>query len=282
MGRMDEWRAAGHTIEEQLADLRQQVTAAEAALIDREAELADLRAELFAFRLRYDARVGSKVAELEEIEARIERCRERIDQYRKWGPKGPPHLRAGATYIPVEEQYRRAWQQPQEPPSLPPARAVDAPTQARMKKLYRQLCRRFHPDLTQDPEERAWRTEVMAAINAAYQARNLAELQALAVERRERREGEEGKEGRVREEGMAALRDRLEQIRRRLGEVEQEIRGLTNSQTLQMSLDVKLARRQGRDLLAEMSVEVEADLERKRAELDWMVAQLKQLGIAGE
>ena len=259
-----------------MADLRQQVAAAEAALIDREAELADLRAELFAFRLRYDAQVGSRVAALEEIEARIERCRERIDQYHRWGPKGPPHLRAGATYIPVEEQYRRAWQQPQEPPSPPPARAVDAPTQARLKKLYRQLCRRFHPDLTQDPEERAWRTEVMAAINAAYQAQDLAELQALAVERRV---GEEGKEGKGE---VAALRARLEQIRRRLGEIEQEIRGLTNSQTLQMSLDVKLARSQGRDLLAEMAAEVESDLERKLAELDWMVAQLKQLGIAGE
>jgi len=282
MGRTGEWRAARHTKGGQLADLRQQVAVAEAALIDREAELADLRAELFAFRLRYDARVGSKVAELEEIEAQIERCQERIDQYRKWGPKGPPHLRAGATYIPVEEQYRRAWQQPQEPPSPPPARPVDAPTQARMKKLYRQLCRRFHPDLTQDPEERAWRTEVMAAINAAYQAHDLAELQALAVERREGREGKEGREGREGKEGrgeMAALRARLEQIRRRLGEVEQEIRGLTNSQTLQMSLDVKLARRQGRDLLAEMAAEVEADLGRKRAELDWMVAQLKQLGL---
>jgi hypothetical protein len=46
-----------------------------------------------------------------------------------------------------------------------------------------------------------------------------------------------------------------------------------------MSLEVKLARWQGRDLLAEMAASVEKDLARKRAELDFLETQLKQLGI---
>jgi hypothetical protein len=72
----------------------------------------------------------------------------------------------------------------------------------------------------------------------------------------------------------------LQQIQRRLREVEQEIRELTNSPTMQMNLDTKFAQRQGRDLLAEMAVDLEKDLTRKRVELDFLVAQLKQLGIA--
>jgi len=264
-----------YTTEEQLAHLRQQTEAAEAELIDREAELVDLRVELLALRLEYDTRVGRRVAELEEVEAKIRRCRQLISQYRQWGPDGPPQTRSGEAYVPVEEQYRRTWQQPKEPSSQRPAEPIDAATEAQIKKLYRQLCRRFHPDLVQDAAERAWRTEMMTAINAAYAARSLVELQAL-VEKPDRSPAAETGADR-----LATLKDKLQQIQRRLREVKQEIRELTNSEMIQMSLDIKFAQRQGRDLLAEIAVDVEEELARKRVELDFLVAQLKQLGIEG-
>jgi predicted nucleic acid-binding Zn-ribbon protein len=264
------------SVEEQLAHLRQQVEAAEAELIDREAELVDLRVELAAFRLEYDTRVGRKVAELEAVEAEIERLQQRISQHRQWGPGGPPRTGSGAAYVPVEEQYRRAWQRPQGPPPPPPAEPVDAATEEQIKRLYRQLCRRFHPDLVRDAAEQAWRTEMMTAVNAAYAARSLAELQALAEQPGRSPPAGTGTD----EQRLAGLRDRLRQIQRRLQEVEQEIRELTDSQEVALSLDVKFARRQGRDLLAEMAADVEEDLARKRVELDSLVAQLAQLGTA--
>jgi predicted nucleic acid-binding Zn-ribbon protein len=275
MGKTTGWPHSPYTTEEQLAHLRQQIEAAEAELANREADLVDLRVELSAFRLEYDTRVGRKVTELEEVEAEIQRCQQRISQYRQWGPGGPPQTRTGAAYVPAEEQYRRTWQQPEEPPSPPPAKPVDAATKAQIKKLYRQLCRRFHPDLTQDAAERAWRTEMMTAVNAAYAARSLVELQALTEKPDRSPSVETGTD----EQRLAALRDRLQQIQRRLREVEQEVRELTNSPTVQMNLDIKFAQRQGRDLLAEMAADVEKDLARKRVELDFLMAQLKQLGI---
>lgn len=265
-----------YTVEEQLAHLRQQIEAAEAELVNREAELVDLRVELSAFRLEYDTRVGRNVAELEQIEAEIKRYQQQISRYRQWGPSGLPQTRTGAAYVPVDEQYRRTWQQPEEPPSPSPAEPVDTATEIQIKKLYRLLCRRFHPDLTQDAADRAWRTEMMTAINAAYAARSLVELQALAERPDRSRSAETGTD----EQRLAALRDKLQQIQRRLREVEQEIRELMNSPTMQMSLDIKFARRQGRDLLAEMAADVERDLARKRVELDFLMAQLRQLGIA--
>jgi uncharacterized protein with von Willebrand factor type A (vWA) domain len=153
---------------------------------------------------------------------------------------------------------------------------VDAATEARVKKLYRQLCRRFHPDLVQNPAEQTWRTEIMTAINAAYAARSLVELQALA----ERPDRSPSVEIDVDEQRLAALHDRLQQIQRRLGEVKQETRELMNGSEVELSLDVKLAWRQGRDLLAEMAADVEEQLARKRVELDLMLAYMKELGIA--
>jgi len=272
---MSEWRHSLYTTEEQLAHLRQQISALEAELIDREAELVDLRVELAAFRLEYDVRVGRKVAELEAVEAEIERCRQRIGQYRQWGPGGPPRTTTGEAYVPVEEQYRRAWQQPQWPPPPPPVEPVDPATEAQIKKLYRQLCHRFHPDLTQDAAERAWRTEMMTAVNAAYTASSLVELQALA-EKPDRSPLAGTGTG---EQRLAALQDRLQQIERRLQEAAQEIRDLTNSPEVALSLDVKFAQRRGRDLLAEMAAEVEADLARKRVELDALVTGSERPGL---
>jgi hypothetical protein len=245
-------------------------------LIEREAELVDLRTEVYAFRLDYDVRVGRKMAELEEVEREINRGQQRISQYRTWGSDGPPQTETGEAYVPVEEQYRRFWQQPETPPPPRPAEPVDAATEARVKKLYRQLCRRFHPDLVQDLAEQAWRTEMMTAINAAYAARSLVELQALA----ERPDRSPSIEIVADEQRLAALHDKLQQIQQRLGEVEQETRELMNGSEVELSLNVKLAWRHGRDLLAEMAADVEEQLARKRVELDLMLAYMKELGIA--
>jgi predicted nucleic acid-binding Zn-ribbon protein len=272
------WRDNSHTVEEQLASLREQIEAAETELVEREAELVDLKIEMSAFQLKYEVQVGRKMQELERLEALIGRCKKQIDEYRQWGGRGRPKLPGGTEYVSVEEQYRRTWRDPAPPGPWFPPPPMDAATQKTLKGLYRQLCRRFHPDLTQDPKERAWRTEMMAAVNAAYEAQSLTELQALAA-RPERPARQEPGADRHR---LEALRDRLGHIRRRVREVEQEIYDLTHGSMMEMSLEVKLAAREGQDLLAEMAEEVEKDLERRRVELDFLQAQLRQLGIVCE
>jgi len=269
---------SSYTTEEQLARLRQQIEELEGELVDREAELADLNVGLSAFRLEYDTRVGRKIEDLEEIEAQIARCKRRIGEYRQWGPGGPPRLRSGEPYVSVEEQYRRTWKEPAAPQPWPFAPPPNPVAEAQIKQLYRQLCRRFHPDLTRDKVERTWRTEMMAAVNAAYAVRSLPELRALAQKPAYVPPGGAGAD----EYRLDALRDQRRRIRRRLREMKQEIHHLTHGQAMDMSIQVKLARQRGRDLLAEMAADVEQDLERKRAELDFMMAQLRQLGITCE
>ena len=268
------------SVEGQMDCIKRQIESIEDALIERGAELVDLRVELSAFRLEYDTRVGCKIEALEQVEAELRRCQERAADYRLWGPKGPPGTRAGTPYVSVDEQYRRTWREPEDPP--PGSRSweeVSRPFRpsggTHIKALYRQLCRRFHPDLTQDPEERARRTQTMAAVNAAYAARDLAELETLAEKVEQSRWIETG----TPEQRLAGLREKLRKLQQRLEEVQDEIRELIDSPAAQMSLDVRLARRHGKDLLAEMAAQLEKELTRKRAELDFMFAQLKEFGI---
>ncbi|MEM7332239.1 MAG: hypothetical protein AAF490_09115 [Chloroflexota bacterium] len=60
---------------------------------------------------------------------------------------------------------------------------IDADAQREAEKsLYRDLARRFHPDLADTDVEKAYRTSIMSAINVAYQQRDLQTLRDLAGE----------------------------------------------------------------------------------------------------
>jgi len=264
---------------QQLARLRRQIAATEAALVEREADLAELRVEVASFELRYETYVGRKLAALKEVEASIAACQKQLQTFRRWGSDGPPVGWNGEAYVPVDEQYRRTWRDPALPgPSFtPPAElATQSAAKQDLKVLYRQLCRRFHPDLTQDPAERAWRTEMMAAVNVAYAAQSRAELEALAATPH-RTAGR----GAVDVGRLDVLQDRLTYLRRKLRQVEGEIDELTHSPMMEMRLEVTLAARQGQDLLGEMAEEVERDLARKQAELETLRAQLRAMGMEG-
>jgi hypothetical protein len=271
------WQQGSRTTEAQLAFLRQEIQKAQTDLVDREAELIELRIELSAFRLKYEIQVGRRLAELEQIESAIERCTERIQEYREWGAHGRPKFGDSREYVSVKEQYRRTWQKPvSSSPSFPPPPAPE--TLKDLRKLYRQLCHRFHPDLTQDPKERAWRTDMMSAVNAAYEAQSLIELQSLAAKSYAGSDSHQS----VAQDQLEALQEKLLQIQTSLNRVNQEIRDLIHGSYMELSLEVKLAARRGRDLLAEMGAEIEQDLVKKRAELDFLQVQLRQLGIECE
>ena len=81
---------------------------------------------------------------------------------------------------------------------------------------------------------------------------------------------------------LEALTERLQYLQQRVREVEREIDEWLHGPLMDISLEVKLAARQGQDLMAEMAAKVEKDLERKQAELDFLRAQLTQLGIECE
>jgi len=250
------------TNHETLARLRAAVEQAKSDLIEKEAELADRLAEVNAFELAFEARVGYLYDRLEVLEAEIERYMERLHLVRQ--------KQLGRDYLPVDEQYRRAWQAP--PPSVPtpPPQPVSPASEAEIKQLSRQLARRFHRDLALDAADRRARTEKMAAINNAYAARSLTELTALAQTLNVERS--------TFNLSVEALQTELDRCQHRLREIERELRQLPHRPSVQLSLEVKRARRRGHDLLGHMAAEVERKVARKTVERDMLKAKLDQLG----
>jgi len=260
---MKDW--ASESSQETLKRLRVALDKAHADLIDAEARLADALAEVNAFEFEFEARVGHLWDKLEALEAEVERYQDRIQLLRKG-------------YLPVERQFQRAWKAPAKDAPRPPARPADPANEAHVKRLYRQLARRFHPDLAADNADRARRTELMAAVNNAYAARSLVELETLAREADVGIYIEQAGRGQTERQLIQALQEELVRCQRRMREIEREMRSLHQRPSVQLSLEAKLARRQGRELLAEMAADLERRVARRTAERDMLKAQLDQLG----
>jgi curved DNA-binding protein CbpA len=185
-----------------------------------------------------------------------------------------------AGYRPVEEQYRRTWQQKPGKKVRPPPKQPPPATQAQIKKLYRQLARKYHPDLAHNDADRAYRTQKMTAVNDAYKARSMVELMALAEEL--------GKDIGVTavsspeteqtdSQMIQALEEELARCQRRLREIDNELNNFHNNSMVELALEVKFARREGRDVLAEMAAEVERQIARKTVERDMLKSQFTDL-----
>jgi hypothetical protein len=127
-------------------------------------------------------------------------------------------------------------------------------TKKALKELYRQLARRYHPDLVTDPGERQRRNRLMAEINQAYSQRDLGALQILIQQ----------PETVSVEEPLAVIQLRqLHQIRaqleRRLDRLRQERSSLFNSDLMWLKVQETLLAKKKRDLLGEMVEQLERD-----------------------
>ena len=73
----------------------------------------------------------------------------------------------------------------------------------------------------------------------------------------------------------------MSRIRRRRLEIEQEKRAIPMRSSVRLSLEVKLAQRQGHDMLEEMVTDLEKKVGRKEVERDFLKSQFDQLGWGG-
>ncbi len=240
----------------QLRALQEEIVRRRERVAELELELFDTRADLARFEQELEARLGPLQQHLESLQAELRETRRRAALRAQWKDRDEP-------LVDVEEQFRRTWT-PREPSAERPSpRPRDEGLQEQIKALYRELAKRFHPDLTTDPEEKAWRAGRMAQVNEAYAVGDLAALRRLAAspERPERAPQK------TREQLMADMRAEIARLDRLIADLERQLDALVRSHTVQLMLDASIARRAGRDLLAEMAADLEAEIAQVEIEL---------------
>ena len=142
-----------------------------AELATYETDQATLKAELAAFERLYIRQVGILYAELDAIEAKIA---EKLSQQNPFDVEA--RTKAEQARKRAETSERETAQD-----STPSCEQPEKPivyTES-LKKLYREVAKRVHPDLADDEEDRARRHHTMAEANRAYEQGDEERLQAI-------------------------------------------------------------------------------------------------------
>jgi len=236
--------------EHELARKHEEQAALQMELADRELRLANLLAELSAFERRYLHFVAARYAELDEWKARS------AEQFAHQRPESERAQQAASeARARAAETQSTAGQSRAEEDSGSEPRAFQSSPE--MKRLYREVARRVHPDLTSDREDRAQREQLMAEANLAYERGDEARLEKILAVYESSPESVAGEGPGA--ELIRAIR-RVSQIRSRMAEIEAELQDLLGSDLYQLKARVDEAQQSGRDLIKEMVSRVEEQI----------------------
>jgi hypothetical protein len=232
----------------ELRELQAAISARQERVAELELELFDMRAEVAAFEQEMEDRLGLLKRHIARLEKQIEEARRQAARRAQWGD------RADSPDVPedVVEQFRKTWTRSDKPSQPPPKKQVNEATKEELKSIYRQLAKRFHPDLVTDPEEKKWREVQMARVNQAYSESDVATL--LSFE--EDVEWTPIPSRRSREDEITQLSAEIKRLDGVIDGLERDLRELINSETVRWMLDVSVARKADQDLLRAVEKEL--------------------------
>ncbi len=237
--------------EEELLRKREELAAIRATLAERELELVDLRSQLATFEGRYLRQVGVLYAELDQWKARI------AGLHAKQNPSPAAQAEAEQAQEQARQTYEDAHGVASEAPDFTPS--------PELKRLYREVAKRIHPDLAKDAADLDRRTRLMAEANRAYEAGDAEALQRILNEYHEGADAVEG-------EGIGAelirIIRQISMAKARLTAIEQEIAALRESEIAKLNKQAEEREQAGGDLLAELAASVREQIEQTKKEYE--------------
>lgn len=222
-------------------------------LSELELELATAQAEIAEFTRRYHTLIGTRMATLDELRAELATRHAEADaadfeasQEAEAARERADHTRRESTRF---EQIIYETAQP------------FAPT-GDVKKLFRKLAQKIHPDRASSEADRVWRTQLMSEANRAYKAGDEAALlEVLTLWQ----EGAAHRATRTADDDL--LTGQLARLKKRIAAIEAELNKLFGSRLYELFTATNIARRTKRDLLQEMADRLDADIALVRAQL---------------
>jgi len=250
------------------ARLRAELELLTQELSELELELATAQAEIAEFTRRYSLLVGSRMTELDALQAELALRRAKNAPQDRQAQQQAQAAQQRAEQSQREHQ-RFADVGREEPPAFRPSRDV--------KKLYRTLAQKIHPDRATNEEDRNWRTQLMSEANRAYRSGDEAALHEILSLWQE---GEGGvpaaRAGGV--QAPAGLMAQVAAVRRRVAEIEAELNRLYGSRLYELFAAARMAKRQGRDLLQEMADKLDLQIDAAKAERDGTFPEIPAVG----
>jgi hypothetical protein len=244
--------------EEEILRKREELATLRAALAERELELVDFRSQLAVFEGRYLRQVGALYAELDEWKARIAELQAGLN------PSNAAQEQAQEARRQAHQTYGEAHGQASETRDFTPS--------PDLKRLFREVAKRIHPDLAKDLEDQDRRNRFMADANRAFAFGDADALQRILNEYQDGADAVEG-EG-IGAELVRVIRQ-ISQARERIAAIEQELTALRQSEIALLKKQAEEREQEGRDLLAELAIAVREKVELTKKEYETLAKQDK-------
>ncbi len=222
-------------------------------------KLDKLRLRIKEYQLRIDLAKGRKISQdslkniEEEVSETFTKERRHINELEDEASE-------------FSEEYREYLEQEKEGPTL------DTEAQEELKRLYRKLARKFHPDLANDDKQRTEFNKIMSAINEAYKNGDLETLEKYM--RQAEREEKIAKE--TPEEKLARLKEDYEIMLGIIAKLRAELADSEASETYKLREKVNQAKKEGRELLQELATSIQKEIDENQVLLDELVSQYKE------
>jgi hypothetical protein len=232
-------------LETEQAELEEQVASAELALETSKTETTQ-------FQHRYHETVGRLYAQLDELEAQLAKAQ---------AERFPNDATAQAYAHAAERQAKSSAEevglieaQPAPPPVIT----------AELKLAYRQAAKLMHPDRATTDEERERRNKLMAQVNIAYERGDLKAIEKLINEFGQDPEAILGED--VASRLVKSIR-RIAQLRRRIGEVQQAIETMQQTELFQLKQTTEHAEAKGGDPLGDLAKQLIKQISERKTQL---------------
>lgn len=142
-----------------------------------------------------------------------------------------------------------------------------------LKKLYRKLALRFHPDRAKNEKQRKEFEKIFPEINKAYQNGDLDALKKYM--KQAEREEQIAKE--TPEEKLARLKKDYKVILGIILKLNRELEDLKASETYKLKKKIDQTKEKGRDLIQELTTTIKLEISDNQKILDKLVAQYKEI-----
>ncbi len=230
-------------------DLACEIKRLETLLAERRGELVSLQEELRLFKARYTQIVGSRLAELADIERAIK--------------KAEAHL------FGVEDAPEEADTSSHQDGHAEAHGSTSVPVKAALRKLFWSIAKVFHPDHATDEKEAQRRHTIMAEASRAYTEGDIESLHTLLGDEHLQSYCANGSGSDAPDEdGEGNLANRLLGLKDELRTIEFGIKRITQNSLYQLKLSVDAEAAQHRDALAAMAERIERQIVKARFRLE--------------
>ncbi len=227
---------------------RRHLAKLEQDLAENELELSTLKGELHLFERRYHLVVGAKYTELDEVKAQILELASRLY------PRSD-EFRAGAES--ARERAQGSAKATEDCESDSSANEVFKPSED-LKKLFREVAKKIHPDLASVEKEKKHRHELMAKLNQAYDRLDEEAIREVLLEWEA---GHQPEKNVTLGTQLVKIVRQVAQVKKRLDRIEEERVEIENSGMYQLMKKYASAEKTGSDLLEEMATSVDEKID---------------------